>query len=65
MEHFEQINETSCLSVQNASIYRKIMRCFYQEYEKMYFQLYKEDIYRLIKEDEAFETYSMEHLVQD
>ena len=65
MEHFEQINETSYLSVQNASIYRKIMRCFYREYEKMHFQLYKEDIYRFIKEDEAFETYSMEQLVQD
>lgn len=65
MEHFEQINETSYLSVQNASIYRKIMRCFYREYEKMHFQLYKEDIYRFLKEDEAFEAYSMEQLVQD
>ena len=65
MEHFEQINETSYLSVQNAPVYRKIMRCFYREYEKMHFQLYKEDIYRLLKEDEAFEAYSMEQLVQD
>ena len=56
MEHFEQINETSYLSVQNAPVYRKIMRCFYREYEKMHFQLYKEDIYRLLKEDEAFEA---------
>ena len=63
MEHFEQINETSYLSVQNAPVYRKIMRCFYREYEKMHFQLYKEDIYRLLKEDEAFEAYSMEQLV--
>ena len=58
MEHFKQINETSYLSVQNAPVYRKIMRCFYREYEKMHFQLYKEDIYRLLKEDEAFETAS-------
>ena len=65
MEHFEQINETSYLSVQNAPVYRKIMRCFYREYEKMHFQLYKEDIFRLLKEDGAFEMYSMEQLVLD
>lgn len=65
MDHFEQINETSYLSVQNAPIYRKIMRCFYREYEKMHFQLYKEDIFRILKEDEAFEMYSMEQLVLD
>lgn len=65
MKHLEQINETSYLSVQNAPIYRKIMRCFYREYEKMHFQLYKEDVYRLLKGDEEFEMYSMEQLVQD
>ncbi len=65
MNYFEQINETSYLSVQNAPVYRKIMRCFYREYEKMHFQLYKEDIFRLLKEDEAFETYSMEQLILD
>ncbi len=65
MDHFEQINETSYLSVQNAPVYRKIMRCFYREYEKMHFQLYKEDIFRLLKEDGAFEMYSMEQLVLD
>ena len=65
MDHFEQINETSNLSVQNAPVYRKIMRCFYREYEKMHFQLYKEDIFRLLKEDGAFEMYSMEQLVLD
>ena len=65
MTHFEQINETSYLSVQNAPVYRKIMRCFYREYEKMHFQLYKEDVYRLLKEDEEFAMYSMEQLVQD
>lgn len=65
MEHFQQINETSYLSVQNAPIYRKIMRCFYREYEKMHFQLYKEDVFRLIKEDEEFETYSMDQLILD
>ena len=59
MERFEQINETSYLSVQNAPVYRKIMRCFFREYEKMHFQLYKEDIFRLMKEDEAFEEYSI------
>ncbi len=65
MNYFEQINETSYLCVQNAPVYRKIMRCFYREYEKMHFQLYKEDIFRLLKEDEAFETYSMEQLILD
>ena len=65
MTHFEQINETSYLSVQNAPVDRKIMRCFYREYEKMHFQLYKEDVYRLLKEDEEFAMYSMEQLVQD
>ena len=65
MTHFEQINETSYLSVLNAPVYRKIMRCFYREYEKMHFQLYKEDVYRLLKEDEEFAMYSMEQLVQD
>lgn len=65
MDHFEQINETSYLSVQNAPVYRKIMRCFYREYEKMHFQLYKEDIFQFLKEDDAFELYSMEQLVQD
>ena len=65
MDHFEQINETSYLSVQNAPVYRKIMRCLYREYEKMHFQLYKEDVFRLLKEDEAFDMYSMEQLVLD
>ena len=65
MEHFEQINETSYLSVQNASIYRKIMRCFYREYEKMHFQLYKEDIFELVKKDPLFDTYTMDQLVLD
>ena len=62
MEHFDPIHETSYLSVPNAHIYRKIMRCFYREYEKMHFQLYKEDIFRLIKQDEAFAGYKMEQL---
>ena len=65
MNYFEQINETSYLSVQNAPVYRKIMRCFYREYEKMHFQLYKEDIFQLLKEEDAFELYSMEQLVLD
>lgn len=65
MEYLGPINETSYLSVPNAQIYRKIMRCFYREYEKMNFQLYKEDIFQLLKKDELFETYSMEQLVGD
>lgn len=65
MEHFDPIHETSYLSVPNAYIYRKIMRCFFREYEKMHFQLYKEDIFRLIKQDEAFADYSMEQLEPD
>lgn len=65
MEYFEPINETSYLSVPNAPIYRKIMRCFYREYEKMHFQMYKEDIYHLIRQDERFAGYTMEQLMLD
>ena len=65
MEHLGTINEASYLSVPNAPVYRKIMRCFYREYEKMNFQLYKEDIYRLLKQDEMFADYSIEQLVLD
>ena len=50
---------------QNAQVYRKIMRCFYREYEKMNFQLYKEDVFKVLKEDELFEDYSMDQLVLD
>lgn len=56
MEYFDAISETSYLSVPNAPVYRKIMCCFYREYEKLQYQLYKEDI---LKQDEAFENYSM------
>lgn len=65
MEYLGTINEASYLSVLNAPVYRKIMRCFYREYEKMNFQLYKEDIYRLLKQDEMFADYSIEQLVLD
>lgn len=65
MEHFDPIHETSYLSVPNAPTYRKIMRCFYREYEKMHFQLYKEDVFQLIRQDEFFMDYSMEQLVLD
>ena len=65
MEYLEAINETSYLSVPNAQVYRKIMRCFYREYEKMNFQLYKEDVFKVLKEDELFEDYSMDQLVLD
>lgn len=65
MEYLGPINETSYLSVPNAHIYRKIMRCFYREYEKMHFQLYKEDVFQLIRQDELFADYSMEQLVLD
>lgn len=65
MEYLGTINEASYLSVPNAPVYRKIMRCFYREYEKMNFQLYKEDIYRLLKQDEMFADYSIEQLVLD
>ena len=65
MEYLGQIDEASYLSVLNASVYRKIMRCFYREYEKMNFQLYKEDIFDLLKKDNEFENYTMEQLVLD
>lgn len=65
MEYLEQINETSYLSVPNAPIYRKIMRCFYREYGKMNFQLYKEDIFQLLKKEKTFDNYTMEQLMLD
>ena len=65
MQYLEPINETSYLSVPNAPVYRKIMRCFYREYEKMNFQLYKEEILELLKKDEQFADYTMEQLLVD
>ena len=65
MQRLDAINEASYLSVPNASIYRKIMRLFYREYEKMRFQLYREDIYALVKEEEEFSDYTMAQLEQD
>jgi uncharacterized protein (TIGR02677 family) len=65
MHQLEAINETSYLSVPNAGIYRKIMRCFYREYEKMHFQLYKEDVYELLKEENEFTDYTMNQLELD
>lgn len=65
MKHLEAIGETSYLSAPNASVYRKIMRYFYQEYEKMHFQLYKEDIYELLKEDEELTDYPMKQMEAD
>ena len=65
MEYYEPINETSYLSILNAPVYRKIMRCFYREYEKMHFQIYKEDIFQLLKQDETFMDYTMEQLMTD
>lgn len=65
MSELQAINETSYLSVPNAPVYRKIMRCFYREYEKMNFKMYKEDIFQLLKKDELFRDYTMEQLVLD
>lgn len=65
MQYLDAISETSYLSVPNAGIYRKIMRCFYQEYEKMHFRMYKEDIYTLLKADSAFADYTMTQLEAD
>ena len=65
MQHLEAINETSYLSVPNASTYRRIMRLFYREYEKMHFQLYKEDVYTMVKEDTDFAEYTMNQLETD
>lgn len=65
MSNLEAINETSYLSVPNAPVYRKIMRCFYREYEKMNFKMYKEDIFRLLKQDDMFQDYTLEQLVMD
>lgn len=65
MEYFDPIYETSYLSVPNAAVYRRIMRCFYREYEKMHFQLYKEDIYRLVLPDMGDAEYSMSQMELD
>lgn len=61
----DAINETSYLSVPNAPVYRRIMRCFYREYEKMRFQLYKEELYALLRKEEAFQDYTPEQLEID
>ncbi len=65
MQYLEAINETSYLSVPNAVMYRKIMRCFYREYEKMHFQLYKEDVYALLKDESEFADYTISQLETD
>lgn len=65
MQRLDAIEETSYLSVPNARVYRKIMRCFYREYEKMRFQLYKEDIFELVRQEEEFRDYTMQELEQD
>ena len=65
MQRLNAIDETSYLSVPNAPVYRKIMRCFYREYEKMHFQLYREDIYELLKNEEEFTEYSIQQLDLD
>ena len=65
MEYFEAIHEASYLSAPDAPVYRKIMRCFYREYEKMHFQMYKEDVFQLLRQDDAFADYQMEQLVAD
>uniref|UniRef100_UPI0040572377 TIGR02677 family protein n=1 Tax=Agathobacter sp. TaxID=2021311 RepID=UPI0040572377 len=65
MQHLQAIHETSYLSAPNASIYRKIMRHFYREYEKMHFQLYKEDVYALLQSDEQFADYTINQLEAD
>ncbi len=65
MQRLEAINETSYLSAPDAGIYRKIMRCFYREYEKMHFQLYKEDVYALLMGESEFAGYTMNQLESD
>lgn len=65
MQRLDAIDETSYLSVPNAPIYRKIMRCFYREYEKMHFQLYREDLYELLKNEEEFTDYTIQQLDLD
>ncbi len=65
MQRLDAIDETSYLSVPNAPVYRKIMRCFYREYEKMRFQLYREDVMELLKSEEEFADYSMNQLELD
>lgn len=65
MATFQPITETSYLTAQNASQYRRIMRIFYYEYEKMHFQLYKEDVLALLRAYPGFEDYSMEQLKAD
>lgn len=65
MAYMDAIFETSYLSVPNASIYRKIMRHFYREYEKMHFQLYKEDVFQLLKMEQEFSDYTIQQLESD
>ncbi len=65
MQYLQGIDETSYLSVPNATQYRTIMRLFYREYEKMHFQLYKEDVLELLHQNPDFADYGMDQLKMD
>lgn len=65
MKNLNAISEASYLSTGNTPQYRRIMRCFFQEYEKMHFQLYKEEVMDLLKNFPGYEEYSIEQLKLD
>ena len=45
----KNINETNYLNVSKTPIYRRIMRCFYEERENLKYNLYREEIFEKIK----------------
>lgn len=61
------VRETSYLTAVNASVYRCIMRVFYQEFQRYHYQLYKEEIMELLLSSfpEVFSDYSMDQLKLD
>ncbi len=65
MERFQAVTETSYLTAQNAPLYRRIMRIFFEEYEKMHFQLYKEDVLELLRTYPDYTDYTLDQLKLD
>lgn len=61
---YNQIPETSYLTVEATPFYRAIMRMMFIEYERLNYQLYKEEIFVLLKENGDFSGYTMDDLKQ-
>ena len=65
MSELNTISEASYLTTGNTPQYRRIMRCFYKEYEKMNYQLDKESLLELVRDYSGYENYDIEQLKSD